>query len=98
MRRVTAAVLLASFAGVFSAEARESTLALTCANAAALVASRGAVVLTTGEHTYDRFVVHNGFCALGEVAERALAPTLDSPRCPIGYTCAYRSRKMGLDN
>jgi hypothetical protein len=98
MRRATAAVLLASFAGVFSAEARESTLALTCANAAALVASRGAIVLTTGEHTYDRFVVHNGFCSLGEVAQRAYAPTLDAPRCPIGYTCVYRSRRLGLDD
>jgi hypothetical protein len=36
--------------------------------------------------------VHGGFCLHGEYAEPAAAPTLDTPYCPIGYTCEYRPR------
>lgn len=97
MRRLALFVLLACLIGTSIAEARQSTLALSCGQAEALVAARGAIVLTTGEHTYNRFVVHGGFCVHGEVARPAYAPTLDTPNCPVGYTCEYRSRKLGFD-
>ena len=83
---------LASLASVSIADARQSTTGMSCAQAAAVVASEGAIVLTTGEHTYDRFVAHVGFCQHGEQAVPVVAPTLDSEYCSVGYRCEYRQR------
>jgi hypothetical protein len=80
------AVALAAAAAVSAAEARPSTLAMSCAEAAGLVAARGAVVLSTGRHTYDRFVAHAGYCQPDEYADRAFAPTR-SGQCRLGYVC-----------
>jgi hypothetical protein len=60
---------------------------MTCAQAIGLVASQGAVVLTTGPHTYDRFVANGGFCLPGEAPLRAFVPTSDASKCPVGYLC-----------
>jgi hypothetical protein len=84
--------MLALLASTSTLQARPSTLDMSCGEAAALVASRGAIVLTTGQFTYDRFVAHVGHCSLGEVARPAYAPTLDSPQCAVGYRCEYRQR------
>lgn len=72
------------------AAARPSTLAMSCGEAAALVASSGAIVLSTGRHTYDRFVAAPGFCEVGKYADRAWAPTADGRRCRLGYICKHR--------
>ncbi len=92
MRRTLLIGIAALMAGTSIAQARPSTLSMTCAQAAATVASYGAVVLSTGRHTFDRFVVHNGLCLPGEYAERATAPTIDTPYCALGYTCEQRRR------
>ena len=81
---VFAAAILVADASI--AEARSSTLAMTCNQAIGVVASRGAIVLSTGRHTYDRFVAGDAFCLPGEFAYRAWAPTRDG-NCPLGYTC-----------
>jgi hypothetical protein len=73
-------------------EARPSTLGMTCAEAAATVASYGAAVLTTGEFTYDRFVAHIGFCLPNEAVKPAFAPTLDAESCNVGYVCEEERR------
>ena len=80
---IIAALLLATS---LAAEARQSTLGMSCGQANALVHSRGAAVLSTGRHTYDRFVAAPGFCEPGEYAEQAYAPTRDG-RCRLGYVC-----------
>jgi hypothetical protein len=67
--------------------ARPSTLGMTCDQAQRLLASRGAVVMSTGQHTYNRFVVSGGYCEVAEWAESATAPTKDARHCPLGYTC-----------
>jgi hypothetical protein len=90
---VALAVLLTTTTVV---EARPSTLTMSCAQAAATVARAGAVVLTTGAHTYERFVASNSFCVSEEYAEAARAPTLDSPDCAVGYVC--RHRQMDSDS
>jgi hypothetical protein len=84
------AFALAVLASASLGYARQSTLNMSCAQAAALVASQGAIVLTTGQHTYERFVAHPGFCMLGEYGKISYAPTADTPQCRIGYTCQYR--------
>jgi len=67
--------------------ARPNATAMTCAQAAATVAEAGAIVMSTGQHTYERFVASTQFCGRHQVTERAYAPTRDSPRCQVGYTC-----------
>ena len=60
---------------------------MSCAQAQDLVASRGAITLSTGEHTYARYAATAEFCSLGEYAYRRSAPTRDTPNCPLGYVC-----------
>jgi hypothetical protein len=66
---------------------RPSTLAMSCVEATELVAWAGSIVLSTGQHTYDRFVSHGRFCSLGEHLWPANAPTADTRHCPLGFTC-----------
>lgn len=80
-----AAVILVS--AVAGAQARPDTRAMDCANAQALVQQNGAVVLSTGTHTYDRFVRSQSFCTYSEVAQMTWVPTTDDRQCPVGYTC-----------
>jgi hypothetical protein len=79
--------VFASLIAVSPAYARPSTVQMNCAEAASLVSSKGAVVLSTGTYTYDRFVAHEGFCLLAEDAAPAWVPTQDDAQCFIGYTC-----------
>ena len=80
-------VLLATGA---TAQPRPSTLAMSCGQARALVGSRGAIVLGTGPHTYDRYVAHSGFCPHDQTTEPAFEPTRDTPQCYIGERCIPR--------
>ena len=73
---------------------RPSTTRMTCAQAAGLVATSGAIVLATGPLTYDRFVAHTGHCQLGQIAQPIWVPTLDTPQCPIGSVCRDRSQRL----
>jgi hypothetical protein len=86
MRQTSAALALFSLLSASVADARESTLAMTCAQANALVAQRGAVVLSTGRYTYNRFVARRGSCNLGEYGVSGWAPARDG-RCRIGFVC-----------
>jgi hypothetical protein len=63
---------------------------MTCAEAQALVSTNGAIVMSTGQYTYKRFVVHRGFCIHGEVLEWVYALTSDHPQCRVGYECTWR--------
>jgi hypothetical protein len=69
------------------AQPRPSSLAMSCGQARALVAYRGAVVLGTGRYTYDRYVNGQGFCLGGQYTRAAWVPTADTPQCFVGYTC-----------
>jgi hypothetical protein len=98
MRRHASLFLIAVAANVSVAEAaRLSTVGMSCAQAAATVASAGAIVLSTGQFTYDRFVAHTGSCMHNEVAKPVVAPTVDSPYCSIGYRCEQRMRRFDND-
>ena len=86
------ALSLFTLAFVSTAYARPNTTTMGCGQAAATVARAGAIVLSTGDHTYDRFVATSAFCLPGEVTEPGIAPTLDSPACQVGYVCRERER------
>lgn len=75
-----------------SVAARPSTTTMTCGQAAATVAKAGAIVLTTGPTTYERFVATSAKCLQGELTEPATAPTTDSESCPVGYVCKQRQQ------
>ena len=83
-------VLLVILAGTSLSDARPSTTTMSCGQAAATVARAGAMVLTTGPGTYERFVASGAQCLPGEFTEAAQAPTLDSPYCTVGYVCKQR--------
>jgi hypothetical protein len=90
---ITSLVALAACLLATSAAAqRASSVQMSCRQAAGLVAARGAVVLGTGGHTYDRFVRHRGFCLNTEVTEPAWVPTRDTPQCLVGYRCKEAER------
>ncbi len=72
------------------AQGRPNTTAMTCAEARALVSRAGAVVLGTGGPTYDRYVLHRGFCTPSEQTEPAFVPTRDNPACYAGDRCIER--------
>jgi len=80
------------------AQQRPLTPNLSCQQARALVASRGAIVLGTGAYTYDRFVRDQSFCALNEITEPAWERTADADQCPIGYRCRSAGDKRDLDS
>lgn len=86
MPRIVLAVLL-SLAATASYAQRPATQAMSCSQAQSLVAHRGAVVLSTGRHTYDRFVKSRYYCATGEWAYTGVAPTRDTGSCTLGYVC-----------
>jgi len=69
------------------AQTRPDTRAMTCAEASALVARAGAIVLSTGPVTYARFVRDGGFCPLPETTQPSWETTRDQPKCFVGYTC-----------
>ena len=81
------AIALALLAASPALAQRPSTLGMSCGQAREIVFSQRAIVLSTGRHTYDRFVAAPGFCSLGEWARPATAPTADAANCPLGYVC-----------
>lgn len=82
---VTAAVL-AALSSAAAAQGRPDARAMTCAEVRALILDRGAVVLTTGQHTYDRYVAGNGFCSYPDVTLPMTIRTRDTDRCVV-YGC-----------
>ena len=82
MRRFVLSLALFLIADTALAQ-RPSTLGMSCAEAQAVVAQAGAIVLSTGQHTYDRFVAHRGFCLPGEFMDRDWVPTADTPQCRL---------------
>lgn len=80
-----ASLVLLAAAGI--AEARPSTVAMSCAQARAIVQREGAAVLGTGGQTYDRYVRDRNFCEPTEIGKTAFVPARDTPSCFVGYTC-----------
>jgi hypothetical protein len=82
MRTLTLSLMLGLAAGPALAQ-RSSTLGMTCAEAQSFVATNGAVVMSTGQFTYDRFVAHRGYCLAGEFIDYKWVPAADTPQCQM---------------
>jgi hypothetical protein len=63
---------------------------MSCRAAANLVSASGAIVLSTGPSTYDRYVVGDGYCQRDEMTMPAFVRSGDNPQCFIGYYCIER--------
>ena len=97
MRAIWISLALAVGVTAASAQPRLSTTDMSCAQARALVAQEGALVLGTGGQTYDRFVRDLGFCQREETIRQSFVPTLDTPQCPIGFRCVQAERPFFRD-
>ena len=86
MKRIVFALAFIACASGGQAQQRPATPDLTCGQAQQIILSRGAAVLSTGPHTYDRYVRDRSFCERNETTELAFVPSRDTPRCPM-YRC-----------
>ena len=68
-------------------QARPDTRTMTCAQAQDLVKRSGAIVLSTGQYTYSRFVADRRYCGHYEILRPSYAPTRDTAQCPVAYYC-----------
>ena len=83
---MTLAVLAALSSAALAQGRRPDTRTMTCEQVQTMIASRGAVVLTTGQHTYDRYVAYGRYCSMGEVALQETVRTRDTNQCVV-YAC-----------
>lgn len=88
-----AAVAASLLASAGPAHARPDTRTMSCEQARDFIRQNGAVVMTTGQYTYDRIVANFSHCYRDEEAAIKLAPTADNPRCRVGYYCRQRMRE-----
>lgn len=82
-RSAIAVAALAAFSAPLAAQGRPDVRAMTCGQVHALIAQRGAVVLTTGQHTYDRFVAGRRWCDHPNIPMAVRITTRDTDRCVI---------------
>ncbi len=85
--RFLAAMGMALVATTVTAAARPDLRQMTCAQAQAMVKRDGAVVFTTGQYTYFRFVADRGYCDRDQVTEIRYSATKDNKQCPVAYEC-----------
>ncbi|MEO4000057.1 hypothetical protein [Mesorhizobium sp. CAU 1732] len=69
-----------------AAMARPDTRTMSCDEVRSLIIQNGAIVLTTGQHTFDRFVAARPFCDYPNIPTRMSVPTTDTNSC-IVYNC-----------
>jgi len=89
---IFAAIMLVTTTLAQSAGHRPDTRTLSCAIVVSLVQSRGAVLLSTGRYTYDKYVKNHAYCNVNEAIKRAFVPTADNNRCNVGYICKEKFR------
>lgn len=90
MSKRTKALAFLCLSSIFlatTAEARPDLRKMTCAKAQNLVRQHGAVVFTTGRHTYSMFVSNLSYCDWNQLLFVQYGPTRDIPKCPVAYEC-----------
>ncbi len=84
--RIIFAVLVLFASTPLWAQNRIDARQLDCRSVQFLIIDRRAVVLTTGQHTYDRYVVDGRFCASPDVPRQTYIHAADTDQCPV-YRC-----------
>ena len=80
---ITIAMLAALSSAAVAQGKRPDTRTMDCDQVQEMISVRGAVVLTTGQHTYDRYVSDGRFCSMGEVALYQTIRTRDNNQCVV---------------
>ena len=81
---VTGAVAtLVAVTAANSQSGRPNSNAMTCGQVQSMISQRGAVVLSTGQYTFDRYVANLNSCQHGEVLRWDYVPTKDNRRCRV---------------
>ena len=97
MDKLAVATALSLLATAAQAQSFPSTTGMPCSASHQLVLTQGAIVLSTGGHTYDRFVRDRSFCDVTEYAKTAYVPSRDTPVCFVGYRCKQGPREWWDD-
>ncbi len=85
-RIIILSALVLSTAMISEAAARPDTRRMSCDQVQDLL-ENGATVLTTGTHTYDRYVSQfSSQCRINQEPRRSSVPTADRDSCPV-YRC-----------
>lgn len=93
VKSVAAAAILAALSAVpVLAQGRPDARTMSCGEVQALLDASGAVVLTTGQHVYDRYVSGRRFCTHPDMAAPARIATRDVASCPV-YRCVPMERE-----
>ncbi len=90
MTRLTASALLSIsliLASTLPGAARPDTRTMTCQQARAVVQQYKAIVMSTGQYTYERIVIGQGYCSSTQISKPLYAPTVDVPSCKVGNIC-----------
>ena len=90
-RKTAFAIIAAAMVVSTAAQARPFTPSMACGSAANTVSLNGSIVMDTGPHTYDRFVISGSYCTPQEYTKPAFVPTATDPQCFVGYTCEQKS-------
>ncbi|MEM6848900.1 MAG: hypothetical protein AAF580_12675 [Pseudomonadota bacterium] len=93
MQRATFAAVIAAIVTAFSASAayaRPDTRSMTCAGVQSFVNQRGAVVMTTGQNTFERLVSSARFCQVAEGPTIARVQSSDRRNCTVRWKCEVR--------
>lgn len=90
-RLTISAAVLAALCGPLMAQGRPDARKMTCGQVQSMIEQRGAVVLTTGAHTFDRYIAWNGFCSMGERPVMDWISTRDTNQCRV-YRCQIDDR------
>lgn len=77
------AFLLVTFQPADAQSRRVDSRSRTCAQIQSLINQQGAVLLSTGAHTFDRYVSNRNQCQHGEVLYREFIPSKDTGRCRV---------------
>jgi len=77
------------------AEARVNIPRISCAAAQQVVAKSGAAVMTTGRHTFRRFVAHRGFCDRSQDVRPSYTQAADTAYCQVAFEC-YDRHILGI--
>lgn len=91
------APFVALLAATSVAEARPDTRSMTCQQVQTLLERQGATVLTTGTHTYDRYLPQfSTQCRQFEEPRQTSVPTSDTSSCRV-FECQPIERLFGND-
>lgn len=93
VRITIAAATLVALSTAAIAQGRPDSRQMSCGQVQSLIEQRGAVVLTTGQHTYDRYVSYRGSCSWPSVPTRTTIKAADTDRCPV-YNCERADRLL----